>query len=153
MVSLRDKLKSTSLEEHVKANKRTVAAMWVFYILYFASASILITFRVIEENFQDYLNSNRPLFDVLLIVRCFLRLLLDAYITYQFTSSYKFLVNMKVEIQGELSSFNKRVIAATMTMLGVFIAIALISNICSTLYNMHYFNFSEDSEVLLLIMI
>ena len=68
-----------------------------------------------------------------MVIRFDVRFALDTFIVYQFLNSYFFLVEMRKKTYSSLTAYNKRVIAATMVMLGIFLAMAYIGNVCSSL--------------------
>ncbi len=130
--------------------RRLKIIMWVFYVIFFlGNACVLITFRVLAYWFKESFNEWRHFLNILFCFRFIVRIVLDTYIIYNFITSYFFLVKMKKETQVILTTFNKRVIAATMAMLAIFIVMVYMRSISSSLLNISFFNFSEDDKNIL----
>ncbi len=121
--------------------------MYIFFLL--GNASILLSFRLIEYYMPDSLPNSRGTFNVLFIIRFATRFSLDSFMSYQYVTAYIFLVCLKIKVQRRLTPYNKLIIALSMTMLALFMVKAYLSNICFSLLNITYFNFQQQTRLIL----
>ena len=144
MVKLKDKLESDDLYENIKRRKRTIIIEWAFFITFFLFDScIFSSFKIIQFYYPEKIADVRHIYDILFTIKCFTTIFLDFYIIYLFFDTYLYLIGLKIEFQGYLTRYNKRAIAATVTIVGLYIIAAFITNICSSFLEISYFKFSE----------
>jgi len=84
---------------------------------------------------NDGLRDHPWIGDSLSIVRGFFKFIVDVYMMWIFLTTFRYLVALKEEHSGDLTPYNRRVIAITYAILALNIVQVLQTSIISTLYH------------------
>lgn len=87
---------------------------------------------------------------MLTVLRATLRLSNDGFVAYNFLNVFRYLYLRKLDtIEGELTSYNKIVIAAALFESGVFVSCSLISNILNIVFNSGFSPYRRENSPVL----
>jgi len=119
MRRLKDILESHSLSDSLQRSKATQRIKVIVYVLYLViSVPSIILFLVLKNYYPDVLEEHRTSFDVFLLVRAGVRLIIEWFMLWQFAVLFRFFLNIKKEKLGgkNLSTMNKAVIWTVITL-------------------------------------